>query len=317
MAVVYGFGSAGVDFRIRTADFGDTYKDKLLAQSWVEMGGGAVSNLLTQVSRLGIKAAFLGKLGNDVLGKKIVKLLGDENVDCSSVLFSDEDCSPFNVAVYSGEEMRRRCGFLIPNSLAKLTDEDIEALAAPITSEDFVMVEIGEIPAEQMIKFLKKVNEKGARVGLDVDLDPIRQCAFTAEQFDEICRFCDILIPNVVALSAIYPDETAASLAEKMYGIYGKPCVVSAGTDGAFYCFDETGAQNLPILKVDAIDTVGAGDAFHGGVVYGLVSGLPFKEAVRCGTICGALNCTAFGARTGMCNEPTLLEYLKKLQQEG
>jgi sugar/nucleoside kinase (ribokinase family) len=126
MAVVYGFGSAAVDFRIRTADYGDLYKDKLLAQTWAEMGGGAVANFLSQVSRLGVKTAFLGKLGNDVIGKRIIELLEKENVDCSGIIVSDEFCSPFNVAVYSGLEMRRRGGFLIPNSLAKLTEEDIE-----------------------------------------------------------------------------------------------------------------------------------------------------------------------------------------------
>ena len=74
MAVVYGFGSAAVDFRIRTADYGDLYKDKLLAQTWAEMGGGAVANFLSQVSRLGVKTSFLGKLGNDVIGKRIIEL---------------------------------------------------------------------------------------------------------------------------------------------------------------------------------------------------------------------------------------------------
>ncbi|MBQ4298376.1 MAG: carbohydrate kinase, partial [Clostridia bacterium] len=72
MATVYGFGTAAVDFRIRTADFGDLYKDKLLAQTCAEMGGGALANFLSQVSRLGGRTAFLGKLGRDPMGEKIV-----------------------------------------------------------------------------------------------------------------------------------------------------------------------------------------------------------------------------------------------------
>ena len=311
MAVVYGFGSAAVDFRIRTADYGDLYKDKLLAQTWAEMGGGAVANFLSQVSRLGVKSAFLGKLGNDVIGKKIIELLEKENVDCSNIIVSDEYCSPFNVAVYSGLEMRRRGGFLIPNSLAKLTDEDIEKLVAPITAEDFVMIEIGEVPPAQVIAFANAVHAKGAKLCIDVDLDPVRQCGFTPEEFDGVCKLCDVLIPNVVSMATIYSDMTAASLAEKMYGIYGKPCIVSAGKEGAYYCENDEGAKNVPIYDAVVVDTVGAGDAFHGGVVYGLVTGMSVAEAVWCGSICGGINCSTFGARDGMANGETVRKILE------
>lgn len=313
--VVYGFGSAAVDFRIRTADFGDLYKDKLLAQDWAEMGGGAISNLLTQVSRLGLSACFLGKLGDDILGRKIVALLEEEKVDCSRILFSKDVCSPFNVAVYSGEEMRRRGGFLIPNSLSSLTEKDISKLAAPVKKGDFVMIEIGEIPPEQVLMFLRKVHKAGATVCVDVDLDPVRQCGFTPETFDEVFRLSDVLIPNVVAMSSIYPEETAESLAEKVYGIYRKPVIVSAGKDGAYYCESENGAENLPVYDHGEVkDTVGAGDAFHGGVVYGLASGLTLRESVLCGVICGGINCTAFGARTAMTDERTLRRIFKEVR---
>ncbi|MBE6641854.1 MAG: carbohydrate kinase family protein [Ruminococcaceae bacterium] len=312
MAVVYGFGSAAVDFRIRTADYGDLYKDKLLAQSWAEMGGGAVANFLAQVSRLGVKTAFVGKLGKDVIGNKIIELMEKENIDCSGVIISETECSPFNVAVYSGPEMRRRGGFLIPNSLAKLTAEDIEKLASPVCAEDFVMIEIGEVPPAQVIAFANAVHAKGAKLCIDVDLDPVRQCGFTPEEFDGVCRLCDYLIPNVVSMATIYPNMTAESLSEKMFAVYGKPCIVSAGKDGAYYTVDETGAKNVSIYEAEVVDTVGAGDAFHGGVVYGLVTGMSVERAVRCGTVCGGINCSTFGARDGMARGETVRKIMEE-----
>ena len=311
MATVYGFGTAAVDFRIRTADFGDLYKDKLLAQTIAEMGGGAVANFLSQVSRLGGKTAFLGKLGRDVPGKKIVSLLEAEGIDCSHILYSDTLCSPFNVAAYSGEGMRRRCGFLLPNSLASLDGEDISALTEAIRPEDLVMVEIGEIPPAAVLSFMRKVRAKGAKLFIDVDLDPIRQCGFTPKEYDEVCRLSDVLIPNVVSLGALYPDMTAPALAETLFKIYEKPCVVSAGRDGAFFADRPGPAQNVPVYEVEVVDTVGAGDAFHGGFVYGMLSGLPIGEAVRCGCVCGALNCRTFGAREGMARREDLDRALK------
>ena len=96
--VIFGFGSAALDFRIRTADLGPEYRAKLLARETALLGGGAVANALVQVSRLGGDAAFLGKLGGDWIGERIVAGLESEGVDCSATIMDPMECSPFNVA---------------------------------------------------------------------------------------------------------------------------------------------------------------------------------------------------------------------------
>jgi len=307
---VFGFGAATLDFRIQTADYGDTYKDKLLAQKTMVFGGGAVANFLTQVARLGGETAWIGKLGDDIIGRQTVEMLKDEGVDCSGAIFSSGYCSPFNVAVYTGPEMRRRGGFVLPNSLATLTDEEIETLSFNLKPHDYVVIEVNEIPLDQTIKFMCRAKERGAIVVTDIDVDPLKQCCGTKEQFDEICFLSQIIVPNIVAMNSLYPEVGAEELAVKLHSEYNKTTIVTDGSRGAFFISEENALTHCSSIKVEVVDTIGAGDAFRGGLIFALSKAKNLPSAVEFGCICGALNCTGFGARTAMPDLYTVEKYL-------
>ena len=299
MYKVWGFGSAAVDIRITTADYGENYRDKLLAREMLVLGGGACANCLTQIARLGGKAGWLGKLGMDGFGRQIVASLRSEGIDCSRIAYCD-DCSPFNVAIYAGEQKRRVGGFLLPNTLASLTDEELTRLASVPAAGDWLAMEIGEIPLEHCLTLARRAKERGVRVAIDVDLDPIRQCGGTQEQVEALFALSDLLIPNVVALSSLYAADGAEDLCRRLYAACGVPVVTTAGADGAYFMDTDGVLHRQAALPTDVIDTVGAGDAFHGGLLQGVAEGLPLSDAVALGTVCASLNCTAFGAREGM-----------------
>lgn len=314
MSKLWGFGSSAIDFRIITADYGIDYRDKLLAQQTICMGGGAVSNCLVQVARLGGKSGWIGKLGDDLLGDKIVDMLEGENVDCSYVIRSNEECSPFNVAIYAGEQKRRVGGFLIPNSLAKLNDKDLEFFIKPMLSTDWLAIEIGEIPVEYCIKLAKKAKKHGVHIALDVDLDPIMQCRSTIEEIYEMFKCTDLLIPNINSLSSLFKENDPVKLCKVLYEKYCVPVVMTAGSDGAYY-IDESGyLGHQPAMPVNVTDTVGAGDAFHGGLLYAITEGKTLSYSVLIGTACAAINCMAQGARGGM---PDMKQVIKEIELYG
>lgn len=298
--VIFGFGSAAVDFRIRTAELGPEYRTKLLAQDTAILGGGAVANALVQVSRLGGDAAFLGKLGSDWIGERIVADLEAEGVDCSAAIKDPEMCSPFNVAAYAGESRRRIGGFLLPNSLAQLTDQESERLAGQPQAGDTLLVEVGEIPVSSCLRFAKVCASNGARVVLDVDLDPIAQCGSSPKEFSALARLSQLIIPNREAMTTLYPGLPSRELTLRMAREFGRSVVVSAGEEGAFLCIDGNDVVRRNAFDANVVDTVGAGDAFHGGVLFALSNGATLEKAVELGVHCGALNCGSAGAREGM-----------------
>ncbi|MCK5811316.1 MAG: carbohydrate kinase family protein [Clostridiales bacterium] len=300
MKKIYGFGSATMDFRITTADYPDTYKSKLLAQKTSKLGGGAIANCLVQVARLGGKTCYLGKLGNDSIGKDIISSLKSEGISCKHIVVDKSVCSPFNVAVYQGEKMRRKGGYLLPNSLLSITKKDIIKITSIMKKNDWVIVEIGEIPLEKVLFFCQEAKKKHVHILLDVDLDPIKQCMGDISLINDIFMIADILLPNIEALKSMYNIDDNKVLLERLFEQFNKPIVMTAGKKGAYYISEFEKYTNVLASKVEVIDTVGAGDAFHGGLLFGLANEWLLHEAIKLGVLCGGKNCTQFGAREGM-----------------
>lgn len=96
------------------------------------------------------------------------------------------------------------------------------------------------------------------------------QCRGSKEQIDAFCRLADILMPNRAAIASLYPDLDADGILRTMYQQYDKPVILSDGTNGSLY-IEEGQITHVPAFQLEEVcDTVGAGDAFHGGVVYAL-----------------------------------------------
>lgn len=314
MGKLWGFGTAAVDFRINTADYGENYRDKLLAQHTERLGGGASANCLVQAARLGGKVGWLGKLGRDAVADMIVAMLGSDGIDCSHIVYDDGGCSPFNVAVYAGKEKRRVGGFLLPNVLALLNEGDLSFFADAVCAGDWLVIEVGEIPICHCVSLAKAVRGKGAKVALDVDLDPIRQCGATADDVEELFALSNLIIPNVNSLLSIYGETNPAALCRHISEQYGVSAVVTAGADGAYYTDGNGWICHKPALPITAVDTVGAGDAFHGGLLYAVCDDMPLSDAVDLATVCAAANCMAFGAREGMPDREKVEEMLRWLK---
>jgi sulfofructose kinase len=311
MAKIYGFGTATIDFRLITAELGEAYREKLLAQQTLAMGGGAVANCLCQISRLGGSASWLGKLGQDWIGTKIVALLEEEGVDCTHICYDSACCSPFNIAAYAGERRRRIGGFLIPNSLGELNAEDIERFAAPMKTGDWLVVEVGETRIDDILHLVSLAQAKGIRIAVDVDLDPIVQCAMDTAKIEKLFVMAGLLMPNRAAMQTLFPEENARELVQALSTRYACDIVVTAGADGCFFQnknMDEP--QRQPAFPTQAVDTVGAGDAFHGGLLFGLSQKFSLEKSVKLASFCGAYNCRTFGARAGMLQK-------EQLQQEA
>jgi len=306
IARVLGFGTATIDYRIRTADLGEGYTEKLLAQQVEVLGGGAIANCLVQISRLGVRAVWLGKLGRDRLAEMIVDQLNAEGIDCSRVLYDPKAGSPFNLAVYAGARRRRVGGYLIPGSLAALSEAEVSTLAETVRPGDWAVVEIGEIPLEWVVEFCRQARERGARLAADVDLDPIRQCGSDRRVVAEIFRNQDLIMANQDALLSMYDLPTPRALARRLSKLFGTRCVVSAGAGGCYYSELGDTAEHLPAIPVKVVDPVGAGDAFHGGLLYTLAEGRDFIESLEIARRCAAMNCRRFGAREGMPNRAEL-----------
>lgn len=309
MPRIWGFGSAAIDIRIKTADYGEQYRDKLLAQEIVWLGGGSAANFLVQVSRLGGKAGWLGKLGTDRISREIENSFITEQIDVRAIIHDPDCVSPFNLAVYAGDNRRRVGGFLLPNSLRDMTVDDLSYCKTFLVPNDWLLIEVGEIPIKTCLLFSAMARSNDVRIVLDIDLDPVFQCRASRNEIDRLFTSVDMLMPNKSSMLTMFGALATEELLEKLWENYGIPAIVSEGDQGSS-CIDMSGGiYHTPAIDIDVMDTVGAGDAFHGGVVYALARGYGFQKAMELGTICATHNCRTFGAREGMLRAHELESY--------
>ena len=307
---LYGFGSACVDYRIHIPDMGKNYTDKVMADDIVELGGGACANCLVQAARLGGDCTYLGKLGQDPQSDAIKKLLSDEKVSIELQKAGKSTLSPMNIAVYKGVENIRLGGYLLPNSLGSITCEEAAKLAAKMEEGSSVMVEIGEIPLKSVLIFMKVAAKKDIRIFVDVDLDPVKQCRAPFELFEEILTYADVIIPNYNAVRDLYKVNNRSYLAAHLSVKLKKTVIVTAGDRGVYYCENGNGAKHILADDIKVNDTVGAGDSFHGSLMYAMAIGCDIEESIRFAIKCSQLTCMGYGSRASMPYMPEVRSYL-------
>jgi len=300
---IYGFGTAAVDFRITVPDLGINYKEKLLANEVNIIGGGSVANCLVQVSRLGGKSYWLGKLGCDWISDRILEDFKKEGVNCSRVIRDTSLCSPFNVAIYYVKNYKRVGGYLLPNSLNYITKDDIIRFTNNFKKGDWAIVEIGEVNLKHILNFCEVAKDKGVKLVVDVDLDPIKQCGGNIKIIKKIFEKADFLVPNKFAMKSIYPNIiNPKDLVRNLIQEFKVTTIVTAGSDGVYYSDVNGPIKKQEIFKLKVVDTIGAGDAFHGGLIFALAKNKRLSDAIKIGSKCAAANCRIRGTRSGMLN---------------
>ena len=100
------------------------------------------------------------------------------------------------------------------------------------------------------------------------------------------------------------PDAPPEAVVEELYEFGARIAAVTLGERGCV-AKSEAGILTLPAFPVDVVDTTGAGDAFHGGFIYGVLQNWSVTEIVRFASAVASINCRQLGGRSGL---PTLKE---------
>ena len=256
--------------------------EKIFADGFLACGGGPAANAAVTCARLGFQAAFGGYLGNDLHGEKHWQELLDEGV-CARFIARGESPTPISVVLVKPEGRR------------SLVNYKGETQYTPAESIDFstaaprVMLFDGHEPQLSVPLVLKAQAE-----GIDTVLD----AGSLHEGTQALMHRVDYLVASEKFarqyLGRQAEDEALSRLAERAPVV-----VITLGERGLIWKKGgERGA--LPAFPVTAVDTTGAGDAFHGAFAAAVAAGMPWRDVLRYAGAAGALCCTRMGARAGL-----------------
>lgn len=276
---------------------------KVQAKGFFVVNGGCAANAAVAIARLGGRAALAGPMGGppgeDENGDRVLKALARENVDCTACQRIDGLGTALSAIFMNARGDR---------TIVTYRDERIAA-AAPVDPERVVSTADAVLVDNRYPEFVGPICEAGRRHNLPVVLDGDRP---TVEN-DPLFRIASHV---VFSWECLRETTGVTDLGAGLLRIAGKTdafLAVSDGPDDIVY-LDRGRVRRLPVFKINAVDTLGAGDAFHGGFVMALAEGRSEVEAMRFGAAVAGIKCTRIGGSAGA---PTRAEVDALLAQNG
>jgi sugar/nucleoside kinase (ribokinase family) len=252
--------------------------------------GGCALSTATALVRLGTPAALCGCVGRDLLGDVLRREAEARGVVIDDLRASDELTSASLVLDASDGE---RTFLHNPGASAALTAADLErALSA---GPGWLHIGGALVLPALDGQPLAGVLATARRRGIATSLDPVHDATGRWERVHPSLPHLDVICPNLNEARGITgqdsPEECAAWLRER--GV--TQVAIKLGRDGA-YALDADTSEHVAPFPVQARDETGAGDAFAGGLIHGLLHGWPLARAVRLGNAVGALSTRGTGA---------------------
>lgn len=294
MPTVLVAGAAVQDFIYRF-DAAPARGTKGRAKDFTSIGGGSGANAAVAVVRLGGKGQVLAPLGDDLMGEMIVRGLNAEGVDTSKILRIPGRESPVCSAIVDGDGERTILTWHPPH----VAPPEIDDAAALVADVDAVLTD-DRYPSIA-VPLLEAAKARGIPGVLDGD-----RAEGDAPQMIRAASHVVFGTPGLRGTSGI-SDPTKGLLA--MRKVTDAFISVTLGSGGVLW-LDGDRVRRLQSFPVHAVDTLGAGDTFHGAFTLALAEKMPEPEALRFASAVAAIKCSRFGGRAGVPTRAEVEEFL-------
>lgn len=233
--------------------------------------GGSTFNAMISLGRSGIQATFISETGNDRVGRKILNFLEENHVDSSNVNVYPESKSPLSLA------------FLNDNNDAEYLfykdhPKDRLDFSYPEVNEDDVVVfgsyyALNPVIRPQVLGFLQYAHQRGAILYYDVNFRASHQhevMKLTAN-FLENLELADVVRGSHEDFDVMFHSKDADMVYRSQISFYCKKFIYTQGRLPLVLRAEDGFRKEYPVSAIDVVSTIGAGDNFNAGFVYGII----------------------------------------------
>jgi ribokinase len=261
--------------------------------------GGKGANQAVAAARLGYPVQFVGMVGDDLYGPKLIQNLADAGVDTSAIdtVSGSSGLAPIFLAANGQNAI-----VVVPGANGKVDSAYVDKYADVLRNAGMVLCQL-ELPMATVDHTLAFCSE----LDISVMLDPAPAAALSDSIWKQVAWFT----PNETE-AAFYlddasdPEPVARKLLER--GLRG--VVLKRGAEGAYVAVAGGNAGWVKPFAVDAIDTVGAGDCFNGAFAVALLEGRDPLAAAHFACAASAISVTRRGAQASMPTRADLDRFL-------
>jgi ribokinase len=308
-ATIVVVGSLNLDLAVRVPHLprpGET----LLGDDFERRPGGKGANQAVAAARLGARARLVGLVGSDLFGADLHGHLAAERVDVDNVGRTEE--APTGVAMIvvapDGENMIT----LAPGANDRLGPQELAALPGLLEDADALLLQL-EVPVPAALAAARMA--RAANVAVVVNAAPLP--APVSQDLLDLIALADVLVVNeteTAGLTGIDAVSDYEAAARALLALGPDAAVITLGRRGAVAA-DGTGVNKVPAFRVEAVDAVGAGDAFCAELAIARDGGaLDLATATRRACAAGALAATRIGTQSAL---PRRAEVDRLLDEHG
>jgi sulfofructose kinase len=245
-------------------------------------GGGPVGTAMTALAKWGVRAAFAGSVGGDIIGKFIRGAFRAAGVQEDFLKATEGKFSPLSVAVSDGNGQR--------------TIFYSKGDAPPLLPEDMPGLQVDGFDAVEIDGHQREAQEWLARRCLDAHVPVVLDAGSLRDDILPFLELSHHIVASRDFANAFSPGGDYEKICRSLLRGPAQVAVVTLGEEGSVAC-DGRRVVNCPALAVDVVDTVGAGDVYHAGYMYGLLRKWDLDRRLRFATAAAGLKCRSAGGQ--------------------
>lgn len=297
MIEVAGIGAALFDI-LMCADGFPKEDTKMEGFSTKHQCGGPCATALAAVSKMGVQTEYMGTVGDDAYGNFILDRLNVCGVKTGHVRVIPDKVSFHSFVLLNMKNSSRTC-IWNKGTVPEPEPEDIYLDA--LKNAKYLHLDGHHL--ETAVYASKKAHEFGVKVSLDA--------GGVYPGIEKLLPFVDILIPSeefALQITGISDPERAAECLQKVY--HPEILIITQGSRGGFI-WEKQRKKQYPVFPVNAVDSNGAGDVFHGAFLAARVKNMDIEDAAEFASAASALKCTRPGGQEGIPEYEEVLQFIR------
>ncbi|MDD1777747.1 MAG: carbohydrate kinase family protein [Candidatus Helarchaeota archaeon] len=273
------------------------------------MGGGSAANFAVACARMGLKTGFVGKLGRDAFGERLIQDFKKDNVETEKIVFSSD--SPTGMCYAAVDKSGNRILYAFSGAANELQPGDLDGEYL----KSFQAIYLANLKnLDPLTKAAELVQGTKTRVCLNPGSLIVDQGLKACEN---LLKLTQIFIGSQGEVKQLFQTANLLRGLERLLN-YVEIAAVTQGAQGSLIATKDFQIK-IPAEKVKVIDTTGAGDAFSAGFMYGLLrTNFDPSKVELCGKLGNSVAVSkiqAVGARGGLLTASAMTELLKQLNK--
>lgn len=299
-------GELNVDLIFNQVDsFPETGKEKLAEEMTLTLGSSSAI-FASNLSALGMKVSFIGKIGNDIFGHFCKDQLEAKGVDTSMLMMSDELKTGATVILNFVEDraMVTYQGAMKQLGLNDITKEMLQRAHHLHFSSYFLQPGF----KNNLDDLFKMAMNAGMTTSLDLQWDPEEKWEV---DYKKILPHVNVFLPNEKELRHLTGKKTIEAGIDQLKDV-ANVVVVKLGNKGSISSYKGQTLLQPAFLNNNIIDAIGAGDSFNAGFIFRFIKHAPVEACQEFGNLIGAISTTAAGGTTAFIDLENTLRIAKE-----